>query len=196
MIDSIKAGTVQPDGFYIIDNGGTFVNNYLNDVTVYTPGYNLGCAQSWNWFIKNIPEPRLICNDDLVFMPDTLEKFIAGYSKTYITCPDGLADNMFSCFSIPDILVKEVGYFDERISPNYAYFEDNDYYRRMLLLDISPVVLVKDCKVEHPNSSTLHAFNKFETEMHHKRFRIAQANYIAKWGGLPGVETFTTPFNK
>ncbi len=96
---------------------------------------------------------------------------------------------------MPNNIVNSVGLFDEWISPNYGYFEDNDYHRRMKLLgfDIRPI---ESAGVIHVGSSTLKNFSPYEEKIHHERFRAARDRYIQKWGGLPGEEKFLTPFGK
>ena len=77
-LKSAREGTVTPDRFWIIDNGGTL--NYESlDTTVYTPTSNIGVAASWNWFINLVPDMRIICNDDIVFYPDTIEKLLNAF---------------------------------------------------------------------------------------------------------------------
>lgn len=204
LISSLQTGTMKPDFIYVIDNGG----NYMLDENVsFTdrfgiqhrywkpPQGNLGVAGSWNWFITHVSEMRVITNDDVVFAPDALERWIAAYDPEQIICPDSLrGSNAFSAFSIPDGVVAKVGLFDETISPNWAYMEDGDYAYRMKLqgmeLGSAPDVLLR-----HGLSSTLKSFTPEEMREHHERFRLAQKNYIDKWNNLPGYETFTIPYN-
>lgn len=203
LIASLQAGTLKPTDIWVIDNGQKlFADNELNfadDLGIYQHyrkfGYNLGCAASWNWFIQNTEGIRIICNDDIIFAPDALEHWLAAYDSSQIVCPDSLVgSNAFSAFTMPDEVVEKVGLFDEAISPNYAYLEDNDYAYRMKLFGMeiksAPGVLLK-----HGESSTLKAFSPGQQQDHHRRFRQAQVNYFMKWGGLPGQEAYTEPYN-
>jgi GT2 family glycosyltransferase len=197
-LDSITKSTVKPDAVYIIDNGNKLkLGNFALNIKVHTPGKNLGVAASWNWFINNVPEIRIIANDDLEFSAATLERLILGYDEDSVCFPNGLDGkvNSFSCFTISDKIVKDVGYFDETLSPNYAYFEDNDYHYRMLSKGYD-IKLVLDSLARHSGSSTLKSFSSKEKREHHRKFSIAKNNYIKKWGGEPGREKLKTPRNK
>ena len=126
----------------------------------------------------------------MLFFEDTLELFVNAYDENCIIFPGGASiANVFSCFIIPNKVVDIVGEFDESISPNYAYFEDNDYARRMQIHN-HKIKAVDDCRVLHTNSSTFNRLTGNDLVGHHKKFKIAQKNYIKKWGGLPGAEKF------
>lgn len=196
---SAEHGEVKPDYYYIIDNGGKL--NLTNlpasfDKRVYklTPEFNLGVAASWNHFL-NIDGIKLICNDDVQFYADTIKLLVDGVDENFIIYPAGVPSaNSFSCFIIPDRIIKEVGNFDATISPNYAYYEDNDYHRRMKMLGYD-LKGIENCRLGHFQSATLKGYSKQELEEHHRKFRIATQNYKKKWGGLPGKEIYTYPYN-
>jgi hypothetical protein len=187
---SADKGNVPPDKFYVFDNGGK-LEPVDKRVTIYKAPCNLGVAKSWNWFINNVPDIRIISNDDLVFGPETIANMsnaiLDGAEFVGLDNISGL--NLFSLFAITDKCVEKVGLFDEDISPNYAYFEDNDYHRRMNLLGVKTTYVKGD--VIHVGSATLKSYTPEELEQHHQKFRRAKANYILKWGGEPGKETKT-----
>jgi hypothetical protein len=86
--------------------------------------------------------------------------------------------------------ISKVGYFDEGFYP--AYFEDNDYHRRINLID--PDRYVGHLEALEPevkrNSETIRrdpSLNQFPKSYDY---------YLRKWGGLPGSETYGTPFNQ
>lgn len=194
VIDSANKGTMKPDRFFIIDNGGKFEHRGDKNVFVFSPGGNLGVAKSWNVFISNVPEYRIICNDDIEFYEDTIELLIKNYDENFILYPEGVPSaNSFSCFLIPNKIPKTIGMFDEEISPGYAYFEDNDYHRRMKFAGFD-IKGIKDARLNHANSSTLKSYNFQEEQLHHILFRRARQNYIKKWGGLPGEEIYSEPY--
>jgi len=200
LLESLLESEVVPTKVCVIDNGSNFSIKKefarLN-IETYRPQQNIGVAKSWNWFIKNVPEIRLITNDDVVFYPNTIGELIKAYKDNYLIFPNGMAGDIssFSCFMLSDKIVKDVGYFDEDISPNYAYFEDNDYHRRMLAKGYD-IKQAKNAFVGHFISATLARYSVGELAQHHDKFRLARKNYTKKWGGLPGKETFLTPFNK
>ncbi len=197
LINSLENNTIKPEYYIIFDNGGKLTLEQLpplNNIKLILAPSNIGVAKSWNFFIENVPEIRLIINDDLIFPSTILEDFLTNYDDTTINYPVGVNSiNMFSCFIIPDKLVEKVGNFDIDISPNYAYYEDNDYAYRLKLLGIEPHAINSDM-IEHLGSATLKAMTKEQTEEHHRRFNIAKRNYLFKWGGLPGKEIYKVPY--
>lgn len=188
-----KINSIRPNEIYVYDNGGKIHSELSKEIlekifSIYAPSENKGVAKAWNWFIRNVPEIRLICNDDIEFYPDTLKELMNNYSETHLTTPNLFKSNAFSCFTISNKIVDRVGYFDENISPNYGYFEDNDYSHRMSKFDIG-LNIVESAKINHIGSATLKNYSPIEKNEHHKKFKLAKANYIRKWGGEPGKET-------
>lgn len=198
VIESAMRGTIKPDKFLIVDNGGNLDINTLNpmgaEVQVYKPPQNLGVAASWNYLIKNSSEHRIIVNDDIQFCPDTIEKMIGklndGFQFVWTCRPFGVL-NGFSCYSVKDSVIDKIGYFDEALSPGYAYFEDNDFHYRMWLAGI----IEEDSGAEaiHKTSSTMKMFTFTQRMEHDAKFDRARTNYITKWGGLPLQETYREP---
>lgn len=198
-IETAEKGKVVPDKYYIIDNGGDFrMNDFyasLGDrLQVVNFGANLGVAESWNKIIQNTSDVRIICNDDVEFFEDTIKILVESSSPDRIVFPGGMPSaNSFSCFVIPTEVVERVGYFDQGISPRYAYFEDNDYHRRMMLAGI-PLVGIPECRLKHVASSTMKNLTTDQLRQHHDKFKVAEKNYIKKWGGKPGHEKHSTPY--
>lgn len=183
LAESLALSTV-PYTLYVIDNGRNEekVRAALegHNAQIYIPSYPMGVAESWNWFIDNVPEERIISNDDIVFAPDSLEKMVAASEDLAWSKEAG-----FSCFLIRDRCVRKVGVFDESISPGYGYYEDCDYAQRLNGMGTKPsLVPCGDvaCGVEHLHSRTLEVATPEEMIEHHKRFWIAKQNYNNKWG--------------
>jgi hypothetical protein len=176
LLASLETSTIQPAAIYVINNGTGHITPRAN-VHVYTPDIAMGVAESWNWFLRNVPEHRIICNDDIQFSPHSID---------LITSTPGdlvFMDNCgFSCFRISDRCVSLVGEFDEAISPGYAYYEDVDYAYRMIQ------VLPPECRpridagIAHVNSSTWKAGTAAEIDEHWRRFSLAKKNFEKKWG--------------
>jgi GT2 family glycosyltransferase len=170
---------------YVIDNGRdanqllAAVEAWPGEVYIHAPDRPLGVAESWNWFLKNVPEERIITNDDIIFAPHSIERMVSSPEE----CVVAIQGAAFSCFLLRDSCVEKVGFFDEEISPGYGYFEDCDYNERMKLAGTThhPV----DAGVEHMHSGTLKAANASEMAEHHRKFIIAQENFIRKWGRMP-----------
>jgi GT2 family glycosyltransferase len=191
MLESLKRSTMPIDKVSIIDNGGQVseTTDSLDRVVaacptpnyeIFKPNQHLGLAACWNRFIKNHPEERLIVNDDILFAPGSVEAMVhtPGWVVSAL-----LPTNAFSCFLIRDECVQEVGYFDEDISPGYAYFEDCDYLVRLKRKDHDITGVL--CGVEHKGSQTVAAFTPAQQMYHHDRYMIARKNYLTKWGRLP-----------
>lgn len=194
-IDSINNSSILVDNIYILDNGGEYTHEPQNNLHIIKSEYNLGVAGSWNWFINNVSQIRLISNDDIIFGEHAIEDMLRSYNENYLTFPAGNSKtNSFSCFILPQKIIDVVGMFDEWISPRYAYFEDNDYHRRMLLngFDIMGI----DASVNHVGSATLKRFTRAQKVVHHEKFKLAESHYIQKWGGTPGYELYNTEFGK
>lgn len=202
---SIKAlydGLIMPTDIWVIDNGGGFMQEdrleFEDDHGIrhhyWKPGHNLGCAGSWNKFIQMTEGVLIISNDDILPHDDTLLTLLNAYDPQAVTCPESIiGGNAFSFFLLPRPIVASVGQFDESISPNYCWFEDNDLFRRLMLAGYQ-LKGIQGCQVEHGVSSTMKSYSPDELEQHHQKFRLAQANFISKWGGLPHQETFKTPY--
>ena len=193
LIEELKTadfGELPPDHIYIFDNGGQLRTDNPRVTVINTPT-NLGVAKAWNWFILNVSEARIIANDDLEFGPLTIKNMVEALENgaEFVGLNNITGLNLFSLFTISDSCVEKVGLFDEGISPNYAYFEDNDYHRRMELLGIPTTYVAGD--VIHKSSSTMAVYTEEQLKLHHEKFRRAKANYILKWKGEPGKETIT-----
>lgn len=205
LIKSAEIGSLVPDSYYVIDNGinteFTSSEYYLSldismrsKVHVYRFGCNIGVAKSWNWFILNTPQTRIICNDDITFYNDTIEKISQIGMDGKMMYAGGIA-NAFSCFVLPDAIIDTIGLFDETISPGYGYFEDNDYYYRMTLAGFG-IEQLENTTIGHVGSATLKSLSQDELDAHHKKFQLARHNYMSKWGGPPGHELFKIPYNR
>jgi GT2 family glycosyltransferase len=194
-IDSINNSSVKIDNIYIINNGEQNIETHHNNVRIMSKGYNIGVAGSWNWFIDTAQEFRIITNDDIQFDENAIEEMIKNYAEDRLVFPcfKNNEASAFSCFLLPQNIINKIGKFDEWISPNYAYFEDNDYFYRMALAGFYTYQC--SASVSHTGSSTLKNFDPAKERSHHQKFRFARDRYVSKWGGLPYEERFTVPFN-
>lgn len=205
MIESACDGvTRKPDHVVVIDNGGNLpasgLHSLKHEVEVLRPGKNLGVGPSWNVLARHClqsPDDRLlISGDDVELNSDVIDTLV----KTMEECgldfvfPDSnrsINHTMFSCFMVRSTLFEKVGYFDEKFWP--AYFEDNDFQRRMNFVEAT--YGVSPCGYRHASSATMKSYTPDELEAHHVRFRACRDYYVSKWGGLPGAEKFTMPFD-
>ena len=191
LIRSLESSTVTPVVIHVIDNGRSArrleiaLRDAKSPVDIFVPNVAMGVAEAWNWFIANVSEERLIVNDDVTFAPKSIEEIVS-IPGDMVTGTPGRA---FSCFLLRDSCVTKVGYFDEGISPGYAFFEDCDYEERMR--QKGTMFAQIDCGVQHVESSTLEVVKRSPLQLqdHHRKFVIAQENFRAKWGHLPvGIE--------
>ena len=188
MLESLQHSTLKPAKIYIVDNGRDLkrltqvIASADVPVEVHVPDASMGLAETWNWFIDNVSEERLICNDDLLFASDSLQQIVdtAGDFVSPLA-----TTNACSCFLLRDSCVKAVGMFDETISPGYAYFEDCDYVERMLVVGLR--ITSVSCGVTHVGSATIAKNSEEEWTRHHDKFLQAQANFVAKWGRMPDL---------
>ena len=189
--------------FHIIDNGGFFQESGFWDeikdhpnlppIHVTTPKYNLGVGRSCNNFVRNIGR-CIIINDDVV----TTTKDLLVMKDCGDDNPDTIVithDDPIDAFTIfmvnrPKAWV-QLGGFDEVFYP--AYYEDNDLRYRLKLAN-NPIVTVKIENWKHDRSSTLGGFTEREKRNHWGNFDALGLYYIQKWGGKPGEETYTEPF--
>jgi hypothetical protein len=195
-IESIEKGSVKPDRYCILDNGRKLDPRTFSDknIDLIVPERQISLAAAWNVFLDNVPETRIIINDDIIFYEDTLKVFLDGMVDDTISFPYGVDRiNAFSFFSIPDSVVKDVGRFDEEFYP--AYFEDNSYDRK-LVLSGRHVYGIPNCNIIHKGSQTIKKFNSDEMSKHHIAFQRCQDIYVKMWGGNPGHETYLTKFNR
>lgn len=188
--------------FYILDNGGKLLQSpWLDElkkikslITIETAPYNLGVAPSWNRIIKKLGR-CLISNDDATFSKRDIELFLNAAQQDRESIIFDVAGNGggFNVFFMnrPELWL-ESGGFDEAFAP--AYFEDDDAYHRLNLMGL-PRVRVQLLDWSHETSSTLHTSNEEYKRNHWCCFFRNQLYYQKKWGGLPGQELFSVPFN-
>lgn len=161
---------------------------------VSSTGNNLGVANSWNKFIKDAIKDGfdavIIANDDIRLYSNALSRFVETMQTNKFVHFSG--QNAFCFFGMHLSVPKDIGLFDENFWP--AYFEDNDYYRRLVLNEI-PITAVEPPSFFHAQSATVGLFNAERKLMHLHNFRKNAEYYIRKWGGLPDYETYTEPFD-
>jgi GT2 family glycosyltransferase len=200
---SAISGSVRPDVIHVMDNSGGMLEagGYLGfeelesfDVRVYNPGRNLGVAKSWNVFMELVPVDAtvIISNDDVTFAHFSMGILVAGMVK-YPECSlyyGFSGKSHYSLFGIKQLAWMMLDGFDETFYP--GYFEDNDFDYRLKLAGHKTVELPTGAS--HEESATMKSYNTFEMDEHYRSFRRNEAYYVHKWGGMPGKETYTTPF--
>lgn len=185
-IEAVFAGTAQPERVLILDNGGRYQAK-RQGVEVVRPGKNLGVAASWNVLLKLAdPLECVLMNDDLVLGNNVLEQVLL--SDSPCACAAG-----FSCFRLLQWVWRKVGDFDENLFP--AYFEDNDYAKRLKLAGFEKAEVPCDGS-RHAGSATINSFSLSERARFQDQWEKNRSYYIRKWGGMPERETYNRPFNQ
>jgi hypothetical protein len=183
---SIFLGEARPSEVCIVDNGGGFEptrHRPYGPIRVIEPGRNLGVAGSWN-LIHNLYAPAdvVYCNDDIELGRGVLGAMLA--SSSPFASPMADIRSFWSCFLQREPVWDAVGEYDDGFWP--AYFEDNDYLRRMRLAGLEPA-RVEGAGIIHRGSATGGAA--------FGRFGWNQGRYVRKWGGGPGDERFDRPWD-
>lgn len=185
MVQSAQAGNVKPDAYYIINNGLSndrlmaALGDFDISAKIHTPIKPLGVAESWNFFLARAPEERIVVNDDIEFGPNSIERLLMPQAD--LIWAEGCG---FSCFVLRDSCVSKLGLFDETISPGYGYYEDEDYLQRLDGRGTrapSAISETVNAGVFHHKSATLEVASHEDLMEHHRKFKIAQANYAKKW---------------
>lgn len=189
-IASALAGTVPPDYVLVVDNSGGRCPP-LTNARLVLGRQPQSVAQAWNDAAAQIGGDLIVANDDIVFAPDTIQLLLEEAERNpRAGIVSAIEGQRFSLFWLRYAAYTAVGPFDEQFSP--AYFEDNDYHRRLTLAGWeSPVA---PSAVMHAASSTMRAIPLAERETHHQQFRANRMRYLRKWGGLPHEEVYITPY--
>jgi len=107
-------------------------------------------------------------------------------------CPESPHPN-FSAFMLSKQCWDEVGEFDEVFAP--AYFEDNDYHYRMTLSNLAAICVPMALFYHYGSATQKEANENGQPMMTNDKFEGNRQKYIQKWGGLPGQELFTFPYD-
>ena len=174
----------------ICDNGNQEIITRERNFVHYKPEKNLGVSGSWNMLMDYADKVKgthvLILNDDIYLgkSEDELNTIVRLWN------PEFLCTELNWCSFILSVeTFKKVGNFDENFFP--AYFEDNDYFRRMLLANVPIIMNPMLNPVIYRNSMTIQKSPELNNG-----FEKNRQYYISKWGGQPTQETFATPFNQ
>jgi GT2 family glycosyltransferase len=120
---------------------------------------------------------------DLMSVEDFVKAEFPNYENDIIDAPD------FSCFMITPETYSHIGEFDEGFTP--AYFEDNDYCYRTILSGMK-CVRSQNAMFYHYGSLTQ---NQQVPVVSSASFNQNKNYFINKWGGEPGREVYTIPWN-
>jgi GT2 family glycosyltransferase len=169
-----------PIGEILIINNGK--ENYVPkrtdlNVRVLNLPSNLGMSGSWNLGIKLYPHEQywIYSSADTHWIPGSLEKLNAASGKGNLV----MTTEAWSCFSIGEDVVREVGLFDEFFYP--IYFEDNDYYERMMRSNVKDGYINGTIEVNAPHGAS-QTINSDETlkKRNNETFVVNEAYFQQK----------------
>jgi GT2 family glycosyltransferase len=177
---------------HIIDNGDQDLEKYekYDNIFVHTQEKNIGVAASWNMLCDIIYAKHdwaLLLNDDvyLGYDADTIKEVIDD-NNTFGLIQSHLN---FSVILLQKDFFEFVGRFDEKFYP--AYYEDSDYLYRMKLLGVFQGV---DAKLNPKDARVSQTYEK-SPEFVNDAMKYSRLRYIEKWGNIPLLETYKTPYN-
>lgn len=159
--------------------------------TVLPFAVNLGVARSWNVALGRGAPLTVILSQSVVFE--------AGLTDAVSRLAD--AADEYGCFTTlglhahawTPLAVEMVGRWDENFWP--GWYEDNDYLRRAALLGVHTAERPMP-KIDIPGARTEYARTKAKfDELATYDHAIQARYYAAKWGGVPGEESYETPFD-
>lgn len=173
-------------------------------LSVHKPAENLGVSGSWNWAMHNRPKAEywLHVGNDIQFTPGDLRLIDEGVRRhpEMVVRP---ANWGHSIFAVRPHCLTTAGDFDQNFVP--AYLEDSDHMYRINLLGL-PWADIGKAQDEHEECRAIHG--EAPTWGSHAIYadrRLLEANrtthgnnfryYVRKWGGGPGEEKFTHPFD-
>jgi GT2 family glycosyltransferase len=163
----------------ILNNGKEVYEPKRKDINIRVLNLpsNLGMSGSWNLTIKLYPHENywMFASADNEWVPGSLEKFhsLSGSDKIILT------NEGWGCFSLGENVVREVGLFDEYFYP--IYFEDNDYYERVMRSSMKDGYQygVVEVNVPHGASQTINSDEKLKTR-NNETFVVNEAYFQQK----------------
>lgn len=193
LLRSAEAGAVRPSGYIVVDNGGKAIEKHETaelvlpeNTRVVMPRRNLGVAASWNLIMRIVGGPVAISNDDIELDVETFGNLARGVSEARLVTSLG-----FALFAITPECVEKVGWFDERFYP--AYYEDVDYHYRVVRSGIRSIGVPPPRA--HAGSSTIREMPSWQRSEIDAGYMKNEAYFRRKWGGPPGQEVYTEPFD-
>lgn len=177
----------------LVDNSlDQFAKKYIErGAVVHSNPTNIGVSASWNIGTQS--------DADFLFIISQSMRFNKGFSEMISKLDQAneyglLTTEGFHCIGFTRKTFDTVGNFDEMFYP--GYFEDNDFLYRLRLAGIHGDGVHTLPKVELDAICQGNALTLKSGKIANVRFDILCNYYIRKWGGSPGHETFTKPFNQ
>lgn len=194
-------------GGLILDNGRNLASDpaylpileqaELLNLRVFTPPYaSLGYGGGINFSIlQAADEPWwLWASNDVEFLPETLDRV-----SELMESASGprVVTSGFTWGALNAETVEAVGLIDEH-SFHPIYYDDNDFERRCRLAGVEWVEYdsngTRHGDGDHAASLTINS-QEDSRKANSRSFPLNSLAYLAKWGGLPSEEQFTSPWN-
>lgn len=178
----------------IVDNGRTGYQADLPWVSVQPPFRSLGWPGTLNFGIMQTPDAPwwLLVNNDAYFEPGKL----AALAERMDSDEPQILHHSWTATAINRAVIETVGLFDEwSFWP--LYFDDTDYAYRCHLAGV-PVEHGDWCR-EGDDGETASMTIRSDPEFaaaNNRTWALNRTAYIAKWGGPPGREQFTRPWDR
>lgn len=211
---AIESLDYEPMELFVVDNNTVCDKNKeefkrLKDkfkFDSFSPRYNLGVAASWNRIITTAWSRGYdfvyIGSNDTTLGPGTL-KALVEMDKPEPECVWMVNQFNFWCLRLS--AVPKIGLVDENFMP--AYFEDNDYQRRIKLAGLECVCMgsssfekngrmVPAVSSNHLGSQTIRSDQEYAIHNSNTFNNGNRNHYIMKWGGPLGAEKFSVPYNE
>lgn len=167
-------------------------SQYIEEISTVRNRLNVGFSGSVNQIIKQNTDSPYWCifSVDWHVKRNQLKKLAERLQESFTGILCDKSQNGYSALVLHPDLLYEVGYLDENFFP--AYYEDNDHRYRMKQAGFTWEYL--PLEYDHIVSATIKRdptiFNKNQ-----KTFKENARYYLEKWGGMPGEEVYTTPFD-
>ena len=150
----------------IINNGKEKYEPKRKDLNVRVLNLpsNLGMSGSWNLTIKLYPHENywMFSSADTHWIPGSLKQLHNISNENHLV----MTTEAWSAFSIGSSIIREVGLFDEYFYP--IYFEDNDYYERVMRSSVKDNYISSNITVNAPHgaSQTINSDEKLMNRNH------------------------------
>lgn len=167
-------------------------NGMLDDWNMVIPMVPLSHTQTHNYFqVAAVGlDAFFVMHNDAECEPDTIDKLL----EMLPTLPKkwGVVFTNYDALAMYNpALLKHVGPWDWRGFG--SYYSECDYYYRLKLAGFS--IHESGLPVKHVGSHIINHVSKWIKFYTAQTFDDVGKFYVLKWGGHPGHEIFTTPFN-
>src|SRR5437660_263238 len=181
----------------IVDNTANGLESADWPVRVDRPSVPLSVAQTVNYLRKIILRDGLstllYMHNDAEAHAGTDERFLEFISDLYAAGRRwGIVFTQYDTLvAFSAAMLRDVGEWDVVLP---QYFADNDYYRRAKFAGFELVESGLAVKHNRGGSNTIRSDARLDY-LNGVTFQLYERYYAAKWGGRPGQETFSRPFN-